>query len=125
MSQTKTYTGKLISHEFKKEGVTNGRTWQKYLLIFADGFKATAFDAIRAESIGREITIEVENRPWKGDDGVMRDSWTIVSARPQRRGSATPAQGNRFNEVMGVLTEIQAQIVELRDELASLDVPRK
>ena len=106
---TKTYTGKLISHEFKKKGNTNGRDWEKYLLTFEDGFRATAFDQIRAGSVGKEITVEVENRPWRGDDGVTRESWTIVSARPQRRAQVEKTS----DQVLGVLSEIQAQIVGL------------
>lgn len=70
------------------------------------------------QNIGKEGEFKFKENSFTDKTGVQRTNRTIYSPLPPRRYSGRPSSGDRFDVIM-------AAIAEIRDELKSLDVPRK
>ena len=91
-------------------GVGRGnKTWILTKIVFNDGFDCTTFDNIY--EVGQEVNLSVEQTSRKDKNGVLREGWQVVPAKPKKE--SVVAQNAKFEEVVGMLGEILAIVTAL------------
>lgn len=102
-----------------KDGVGNfGKAWTLWKVILEDGFSATTFENIYSDRIGSAVTLEVEKTTNEGKNGVKYENWRIVPSKPQKR--AAPQDNKKYEEIVGLLSEISAIVTATDTKLDSL-----
>lgn len=100
--------------ELKKEGETNGKAWAIYQVTDSQGKKYSAFGSILNASGTKEGETYLVDTQIKKNGQYTNE--TIKSISRVTQAPKAP-QNAEYHEIMGILNEISAQLVEINLKL--------